>query len=293
MTWNGRIIAGMLGIALGAVTGVRASAQVSDSMDAPPMAMGAGRMVRGTITAVSADKLTLKTETGDVYTVALTPNTQLRHGRDQMKIADVHVGDGVGAMGELDQPNKTVHALFVAVVSAEDLKKARDAMGKTFISGTVTAIDETRLTIKRTDNVVQVIEVDEDTSFRKGGRAMAMALGGDAGLGAGGGYGGGRRNGGGPGGGQGAAGTAQGGAGTQGARQGGAGEGESITLADIKVGNVVAGPGAIKNGVFVPKTLGVSDAAAQRPRRRSEGAAPGSPSTPGTPPPMPPSEELR
>lgn len=278
-------IAGVLVAGLLSLTGARASAQVGDGADMPPMAMGAGRMVRGTITAVAADKLTLKTETGDLYTVALTPNTQVRHGRDQMKVADLHVGDGVGAMGELDQPNKTVHALFVAVVSAEDLKKARDAMGKTFISGTVTAIDETKLTIKRTDNVVQVIEVDEDTSFRRGGRAMAMALGDNGG--GGGGYGGGRRNGaGGPGtgGGQGSA-----GGGGQGARQGGAGDGdgESITLADVKVGNVVAGPGAIKNGVFVPKTLGVSDPAVQRQRRRPEGAAP-APGAAPTPP-----QELR
>ena len=285
-----RISAGMgrvaTGLLLSGCAGLQAPGQMSDGNQGPPMAMGAGRMVRGTITAVAADKLTLKTEAGDVYTVALTANTQVRHGRDQMKVADVHVGDGAGAMGELDQPNKTVHALFVAVVSAEDLKKARDAMGKTFISGTVTAIDETKLTIKRTDNVVQVIEVDEDTSFRRGGRAMAMALG-DAGgaAGMGGGYGGGRRNGAG---GQGTGGAqGSGGTGGQGARQAGAEDGgESITLADIKVGNVVAGPGALKNGVFVPKTLGVSDPATQRQRRRPEGAAPAVsfPGTPATPP---------
>ena len=93
-------------------------------------------------------------------------------------------------MGEVDQPAKTVHALFVAVVSAEDLKKARDAMGKTFIAGTVTAIEDLRLTIKRSDDVVQVIQVDEDTSFRRGGRGMQMVLGGDGGLA---GFGGGRR----------------------------------------------------------------------------------------------------
>ena len=270
-----RMIAGML---LAGLAGLQVSAQMGDGNQGPPVAMGSGRMVRGTITVVATDKLTLKTEAGEVYTVALTPNTQLRHGRDQMKIADVHVGDGVGAMGEMDQPNKTVHALFVTVVGAEDLKKAREAMGKTFISGTVTAIDETKLTIKRTDNVVQVIEVDEDTSFRRGGRGMGMALGDQGGLGAGGGYGGGRR-----GGGQGA-----GSGGGQGGGQGTSASdgGESITLADVKVGSVVAGSGAVKNGVFVPKMLGVSDPTAQRARRRPESGAPAASSTgaPATPP---------
>jgi len=69
---------------------------------------------------------------------------------------------------------------MVMVVDAEQVKKAREAMGKTMISGTVTAIDELKITIKRTDDVMQTIAVDEDTSFRKGGRGMGMALGAEA-----------------------------------------------------------------------------------------------------------------
>ena len=51
---------------------------------------------------------------------------------------------------------------------------------------------------------------------------------------------------------------------------------ESITLADIKVGDTVVGPGALKNGMFVPTQLGVMDAAAMGQRRRraaAEGSA--------------------
>ena len=214
--------------------------------EAPQFAMGSGRMIRGTITAVAPDKLTLKTEQGETYTVALTPNTQLRHGRDQLKLADVHPGDGAGAMGEVDQPNKTVHALFVGVVTADDLKKAREALGKTFISGTVTALDETRITILRSDKVTQTIQVDEDTSFRRGGRGLQMMLG---------------ENGAGP--------------GIRPNRPQSAEQqaGESITLADVKVGDLVAGPGTLKNGIFTPTQLGVTDPAAQRQRRRNPNSA--------------------
>ena len=50
-----------------ASAGVNAGAQASgEDTQAPAMAMGAGRMVRGTITAVSPDKLTVKTEQGDL-----------------------------------------------------------------------------------------------------------------------------------------------------------------------------------------------------------------------------------
>ena len=234
--------------------------------DAPAFAMGNGRPVQGTVTAVAADHVTLKTPQGDVYQVSVTPNTRVMKGREPMKFADVHVGDGVGAMGEIDAANKTVHALMMTVVTAEELQKAKDAMGKTFISGTVTAIDELKLTIKRTDGVEQVIAVDEDTSFRRGGVAAGMA--GMMGMGGGQRYGG-----------------AGAGAGN------GANAGESITLADVKVGSMVAGPGTLKNGTFVPTTLGVSEPGAARQRRQRDGA--GTPVT--TPPPTtpPPGMELR
>jgi hypothetical protein len=238
-----------------------AQAQMGDGSQV--MAMGAGRAVRGTVTAATADHLTIKTEAGEVYEVAITPNTQVRKGREQMKLADIHVGDAVGAMGEIDAPKKTVHALMVMVVDAEQVKKAREAMGKTMISGTVTAIDDVKITIKRTDDVVQTIMVDEDTSFRKGGRNMGMALAADG----------------------------MGGGGTRPARAGAApaadAAGESLTLADVKVGSVVAGPGAIKNGIFVPTQLAISDPGAQQQqqrRRRPDGA----PGAPGTAPPAAP-----
>src|SRR5580698_5293828 len=104
-----RMLAGM--VLLGATAAGPARAQMGDGSQT--MAMGSGRMVRGTVTAAAADHLTVKTETGEVYEVVVTPNTQVRKGRDQLKLTDVHVGDGVGAMGEIDPAKKTVHALFV------------------------------------------------------------------------------------------------------------------------------------------------------------------------------------
>jgi hypothetical protein len=51
------------------------------------------------------------------------------------------------------------------------------------------------------------------------------------------------------------------------------GGGESITLADVKVGDNVAGKGSVKNGVFVPTELAVADATQRRRRPQGEGAA--------------------
>jgi hypothetical protein len=238
------VAAGMSGItAAQAPAGAGAGGQMGTG------GFAGGQMVRGTVTAVAADKLTMKTDAGDVYQVALSANTRMMKGRQPVKVTDIKAGDGIGAMGTLDAPTKTVHALFVTVMDAEEVKKAREEMGKIYIAGKVTAIDELKLTVLRTDGVSQVIAVDETTSFKRGGRDMqAMMSGGPVGVGA-------------------------------------SAAGESITLADIKVGDSVAGRGGMKGGVFVPTELGVMDAAAggQRRRRQSGDGAAGVGTAPAAP----------
>jgi hypothetical protein len=216
-----------------------------------------GHMVRGTVTATTADHLTVKTGAGEMYQVVVSANTRLSKDRQPIKVADIKTGDGVGAMGVLDPATKTVHAVFIGVMDAEQVKKAREGMGKVYITGRVTAIDMDglKLTVMRPDGVSQVIGVDEQTSFKRGGRGMATLASG-AGVtevGAGNGRGNSSGNGAGMGSGNGAG-------------------GESITFADVKVGDAVAGRGALKNGLFVPAELGVSDAAARRRRRESDGS---------------------
>jgi len=157
--------------------------------------------VRGTVTAVTGDNITVKTETGDVYKVETGPNTRFRKQREQIKISDIHVGDMVGAAGDKDEKAKTLGALMVMVIDKEQYEKARADFGKTWTAGTIQSIDETKITVKRPDNVVQTIVVDENTSFRK------------------------RR--------------------------------DSITLADIKVGDNVSAQGSLQNGNFLATVLAV------------------------------------
>ena len=61
--------------------------------------------------------------------------------------------------------------------------------------------------------------------------------------------------------------------------------GESITLADVKVGDTIVGPGALKGGVFVPTQLTVIDAAAMARGRHPNGTGSASDQpAPGTDP---------
>jgi hypothetical protein len=189
--------------------------------------------VVGTVVSVAGDVVTVKAEDGSVYKLATTPNTRLIEGQAPVKVADLKAGDGAMALGNMDAPNKTLHAALVMVTDADTLKKMRENLGKTYISGRVTAIDldNLKMTVMRPDGVSQTIGFDESTSFKRGGR---MGRGNFAARGAG------------------AATPLEG--------------GESITLADIKVGDNVVGTGSLKGGVFVPGQLNVAEPRAGRGR---------------------------
>jgi Domain of unknown function (DUF5666) len=165
------------------------------------MAALAEHGVQGTVTAVSGSDITVKTDDGGSYKIETGVNTRFRKQRDQIKLADIHVGDMVGAFGDKDEKAKTVGAIAVMVFDKEQFEKAKADFGKTWTAGAIQSIDETKITIKRPDNVVQTIVVDENTSFRK------------------------RR--------------------------------DSITMADIKVGDYVNARGAIQGGTFLATSLNV------------------------------------
>ena len=179
--------------------------------------------VEGEVTAVAGSTLTVKTGDGALMQIVTTDNTRVMKGRGvTIKTSDLKVGDGVMAAGNLDEPNKTLHAAIVFATDAAQVQAMRENMGKTYIVGRVTAIDldNAKMTVERLDHVSQTIGFDETTSFRRGGRGQRGGLGGGA------------------------------------PTEGNAAEGDnSITLADIKVGDSVRGRGSVKGGVFVPTEL--------------------------------------
>jgi hypothetical protein len=239
---------------------------------------GFGRMgqpVQGTVTAVSGSKVTIKTEAGDTYEVTPSENARVMKDRETIQLSNIKPGDMVTAMGQVDQEKKTVQAMMIRDIDAATAEKAKENLGKTYITGRITAIDadNLKLTVERQDKVSQVIAVDEGTSFQRGMRGVAadiQAAGGMAG-GFGGGFGGGRGMGGG-----------RQGAGRQGGDQAGAAVApESITLADIKVGDMIAATGSVKNGSFTAQKMGVMQSGPRRGGRM--GADPGEGVPPSSP----------
>jgi hypothetical protein len=192
--------------------------------------MGEGRGVFGTVTEVASDHYTVKTETGDVYTVHFSANTRImkaperRRGQgeaggagggnppsgggnppQQIKASDIKVGDAIAARGELDETAKSVGAVAVLQFDPEQAKRMQEMeanFGKTWLMGKVTAMDGVKMTVQGgPGNAAHSFVADENTTFRK------------------------RR--------------------------------EPITLGDVQVGDTVRVEGAVKDGTFVATTVSV------------------------------------
>lgn len=227
------------------------------------IALGAGQLVRGTVTqatgtqatgtGATAGRLSVKTASGEVYQVVLSANTRLMKDRQPLRASEVHRGDGVGAMGEVEAATKTVHALFVVVIDRAQMKQAQAAMGKTWIAGTVTAVDGWKWTVLREDGVSQVVRLTSATVIRRGGQGMQRLFAGE-GMG-----------------GPGQSGPPP----TGGVPETAAGAAERMRPTEVRIGDRVAGRGALQHGVFAASTLEVLHAAAGENGRRGKEAGAG------------------
>src|ERR1700689_973087 len=137
---------------------------------------GRGNGVRGTVTASAANHFTIRTDEGDTYQVFYSPNTRLMKDRQPIEAAEVHVGDMLMAGGLVDTKAKTVGAVVLLDIDAQEVRKARAAFGKTWVMGKVTAVHELKITIERSgDKQAQIVAVEENTSFRKHREDVTLA----------------------------------------------------------------------------------------------------------------------
>ena len=202
---------GILGILLAAMPALAQEAappQGAGQMQRPEG--GRGQFVGGKITAIKDGALELTRMDGASVTVKLTNKTEYRKERQSAKLADFKVGDMVfiRTEGEGDQ---NLTALVVAGRTGNGpggpgmggpgggMMMGGGELGKDFVFGEVKSVDAPKITVLRPDSVTQTLELNEETSLRKGR--------------------------------------------------------ESVTMADIQVGDHVFVRGAVQNNAFVPKMV--------------------------------------
>jgi len=142
-----------------------------------------GRGVAGKITAINSGSIEMTKPDGTSVTVKLSDKTEFRKDRQPAKIADFKVGDLVFVRGD-ENVDHTVTAQMIGARSGNGPGGGGGGfgagggfgeMGKDFVAGEVKSIDAPKLTIMRTDNVTQTLELTEDTSLRRGRDSITMA----------------------------------------------------------------------------------------------------------------------
>lgn len=169
---------------------------------------GGGRPVFGKITAIKEGALELTRPDGNSITVKITDKTQYHKDQQAAKLADFKVGDMVFIRAE-GSGGQDLTALLVAGRTGNApggsgpgggmMMMGGGELGKDFVFGEVKSVDAPKITVLRPDNVTQTLELNEETSLRKGR--------------------------------------------------------ESVTMADIQVGDHVFVRGAVQNNAFVPKMV--------------------------------------
>ena len=132
----------------------------------------------GKITAIHDSLLEISNPNGETVTVKLTPQTEYRKDRQAAKRSDFKVGDVIAVRGQ-ENPDHTWTAQMIGARSANGEGRGPNiqagTLGKDYVTGEVKSVDAPRISVLRSDNVAQTIELNEDTSLRKGSDAITMA----------------------------------------------------------------------------------------------------------------------
>jgi len=170
------------------------------------------RPVFGKITAIQSGVMEVTGPDGQALKVKFTDQTEFRKDRQPAKLSDFKVGDMVAVRGE-PGADHTINATMIGGRTGGTMGSGpggqrgqgggmgfgSGTLGKDYVAGQVKSIDPPKMTVLRTDNVTQTLELNEETSLRKGR--------------------------------------------------------ESITMADIQVGDHIISHGAVQKDTFVPKGL--------------------------------------
>jgi len=177
-----------IGIATPAQTPDPQSAPQDQAQGPPPGSRhGGAREGHGTIgkiTAIHGNSLQIARPDGSSVTINLTDKTEYRKDRQPAQLSDFKVGDFVMARGD-ENSDHTVTAQSLSGRSANGGPggngggpgggMAFGEMGKDFVAGVVKSVNAPQLTVLRADNVTQTLELNEDTSLRRGRESITMA----------------------------------------------------------------------------------------------------------------------
>jgi hypothetical protein len=147
----------------------------------------------GKVTAIQSGAIDIMNADGQTVVIKLTNKTEFRKDRQPAKRTDFKVGDLIIVRGD-ENPDHTWTAQVVAARSMNaggrggfggpggpgvrergEFAQQAGTLGKDYVAGEVKSVDAPKLSVLRTDKVTQTMELNEDTSLRKGRESITMA----------------------------------------------------------------------------------------------------------------------
>jgi hypothetical protein len=151
----------------------------------------------GKITAMHDTSMDVLDTNGGTVAVKFTGKTEFRKDRQPARRTDFKVGDIVLVRGDEAADHHSWTAQVVAARSMNgggpgggrggfgggpaggggrgNFAQQQGTLGKDYVAGEIKSIDAPKLSVMRTDNVAQTLELNEETSLRKGRESITMA----------------------------------------------------------------------------------------------------------------------
>jgi hypothetical protein len=142
------------------------------------------RPVFGKITAIQNGVMEITGLDGQTLKVKFTDQTEFRKDRQAAKASDFKAGDMVMVRGQQGSDHtitatligaRTGGTMYTGPAGGGGMGGPAGTLGKDYVIGQVKAIDPPRMTVLRTDNVTQTLELNEETSLHKGRESITMA----------------------------------------------------------------------------------------------------------------------
>src|ERR1700722_16246873 len=173
------------------------AARTNPAQDQAPSGGPADRRLPlfGKITAIHDNSMDVLDTNGATISVKFNGQTQFRKDRQPAKRTDFKVGDIILVRGK----EAVAHSWTAEVVAARSLNgqggpggrggfgggpggaggrggmQQQGTLGKDYVAGEIKSVDAPKLTVLRSDNVTQTLELNEETSMRKGRESITMA----------------------------------------------------------------------------------------------------------------------
>jgi len=144
---------------------------------------GRGLPLLGKITAIGKGSMELAKPDGSTATVKLTDKTEYHKDRQSAKREDFKVGDLVFVRGEENADHSVTAQVIGGRTGGGSAGGGRGfggggggfgELGKDYVVGEVKSVDAPSLTVLRPDNVTQTLDLNEETSLRRGRESITM-----------------------------------------------------------------------------------------------------------------------